>query len=299
MSTRPTVTKAVIPAAGLGTRFLPATKSQPKEMLPIVDKPSIQYVVEEAARAGITDVLVITAQGKQAIEEHFKPDPELEKHLEEKDKLDLLEKVRAVDALAEMHYALQGDPLGLGHAVGVARDHVGDEGFAVLLPDDLMVDDASLLRRMLAAHEEHGGVVLALLEVEPEEISAYGCATVEPLHEGSDDGVVRVLEVVEKPTAEEAASNLAVIGRYVFPAEIFGAIERTPPGVGGEIQLTDAIGLLIGDQPVHGVVFSEGRYDTGRPLDYLRANLEIALLRPELASDVEAIVDDVAGRRRT
>jgi UTP--glucose-1-phosphate uridylyltransferase len=294
MSTRPAVTKAVIPAAGLGTRFLPATKSQPKEMLPIVDKPSIQYVVEEAAQAGLTDVLVITAHGKRAIEEHFERDPELEKHLEEKQKLDLLEKVRAVEDLAEMHYALQGDPLGLGHAVGVARDHVGDEAFAVLLPDDVMVDDASLLRRMLAAQAEHGGVVLALLEVEPEQISAYGCATVEPV----GDGVVRVLAVVEKPRPEEAASNLAVIGRYVFPPEIFDAIERTPPGVGGEIQLTDAVGLLIGDEPVHGVVFSEGRYDTGKPLDYLRANLEIALLRPDLAPDVKAIVDDVAGRRR-
>lgn len=287
------VTKAVIPAAGLGTRFLPATKNNPKEMLPIVDKPSIQYVVEEAALAGITDVLVITADGKDAIEEHFERNLELEQHLEDRKKLDLLEVVRAIPEIAHMHYALQGDPLGLGHAVSVARDHVGNESFAVLLPDDVMVDDASLLRRMIAAQAEHGGAVLALLEVEPEQISAYGCATVEPVSEG----VMRVLGVVEKPAPEDAASNLAVIGRYVLPPEIFDAIDRTKPGVGGEIQLTDAIGALIGQEPVHGVVFSSGRYDTGNKVDYLRANLEIALTRPDLTAEVQAIIDEVIARR--
>ncbi len=283
----------MIPAAGLGTRFLPATKSQPKEMLPIVDKPSIQYAVEEAAAAGITDVIVVTAHGKKAIEEHFAPDAELEQQLEAKQKLDVLAQVRAVPELATMHYALQGEPLGLGHAVAVARDDVGGESFVVMLPDDVMVDDAALLRRMLETHAEHGGVVLALLEVSPDQISAYGCASVEPVA----DGVMRVLAVVEKPKPEDAASNLAVVGRYVLPPEIFDALERTTPGVGGEIQLTDAIGILIGEQPVHGVVFSEGRYDTGTPLGYLEANLGVALARPDLAEDVHAILDAVVARR--
>jgi UTP--glucose-1-phosphate uridylyltransferase len=293
MNAKPGVTKAVIPAAGRGTRFLPATKSQPKEMLPIVDKPAIQYVVEEAAAAGLTDVLVITSRGKQAIEDHFDRDVELEVHLEQHKKLDLLEEIRGVHELADIHYVRQHEPLGLGHAVSMAREHVDDEAFAVMLADDIMVDHARLLCRMLAAHEEFGGGVLALMEVPPEQISAYGCATVDPVREG----LMRVHGVVEKPAAEHAMSNLAVIGRYVLPTEIFDAIDRTEPGVGGEIQLTDAIDLLLGEEPVHGVVFSEGRYDAGDKLDFLRANIELALDRPDLGPGLAAILADIARRR--
>jgi UTP--glucose-1-phosphate uridylyltransferase len=299
-STGTRVTKAVIPAAGLGTRFLPATKSLPKEMLPIVDTPTIQYVVEEAAAAGLTDVLVVTGEGKEAIAHYFSRDAELERHLEEKGKDELLSVLRSIDELPAVSFVRQDEPRGLGHAVLMAREHVGDEAFVVILGDDVMVDDARLLRRMLETQAEHGGAVLALQEVEPEQISAYGCATVEPVPGAPD--VMRVLGVVEKPKPEDAPSNLAVIGRYVLPAAIFHAIEATDPGVGGEIQLTDAIGALIptgeGDGPgVHGVVFSEGRFDAGDKLDFLRANLEIALDRPDLGPGLAAIVGEVARRR--
>jgi UTP--glucose-1-phosphate uridylyltransferase len=293
MSAKPSVTKAVIPAAGLGTRFLPATKSQPKEMLPIVDKPSIQYVVEEAVGAGLTDVLVITGRGKHAIEDHFDRNFELEFYLEQQKKLDLLEEIRAVHELADLHYIRQRDPLGLGHAVSVAREHIDDQGFAVLLGDDIMVDDSQLLRRMLATYEEYGGAVLALMEVSPEQISAYGCASVDPVR----DGLMRVHGVVEKPRPEAAPSNLAMIGRYVLPPDIFDAIDRTEPGVSGEIQLTDAIGVMMHDEPVHGVVFSEGRYDVGDKLDFLRANIELALDRQDLGPGLAEILSDIARRR--
>jgi UTP--glucose-1-phosphate uridylyltransferase len=293
MSAKPSVTKAVIPAAGLGTRFLPATKSQPKEMLPIVDKPSIQYVVEEAVGAGLTDVLVITGRGKHAIEDHFDRNFELEFYLEQQKKLDLLEEIRAVHELADLHYIRQRDPLGLGHAVSVAREHIDDQGFAVLLGDDIMVDDSQLLRRMLATYEEYGGAVLALMEVSPEQISAYGCASVDPVR----DGLMRVHGVVEKPRPEAAPSNLAMIGRYVLPPDIFDAIDRTEPGVSGEIQLTDAIGVMMHDEPVHGVVFSEGRYDVGDKLDFLRASIELALDRQDLGPGLAEILSDIARRR--
>src|SRR6266545_2096479 len=209
--------KAVIPAAGLGTRFLPATKSQPKEMLPVVDKPSIQYVVEEAVAAGLTDILIITGRGKRAIEDHFDRNFELEHSLEQSAKLDLLAEVQDINELADIHYIRQRDPLGLGHAVSVAREHVGDEPFAVILGDDIMVDDGELLRSMIAVHEREDASVLALLEVAPQEISAYGCAECDVV----GDGLRRVRGVEEKPRAEDAKSNLAVIGRYVFTPGIF------------------------------------------------------------------------------
>jgi UTP--glucose-1-phosphate uridylyltransferase len=287
------VRKAVIPAAGLGTRFLPVTKSQPKEMLPVVDKPSIQYVVEEAVRAGLRDVLVITGRGKGAIEDHFDRNIELETYLEERHKDELLREVRATSSLAEFHYIRQRDALGLGHAVSVARDHVGDQSFAVLLGDDIMVDDAQLLRRMLAVQAKHGGAVLALLEVAPSEISAYGSAAVEPV----DAGLVRVRGLVEKPAPADAPSNLAVIGRYVFSPAIFDALARTEPGVGGEIQLTDAVANLLDEEPVHGVVFTHGRYDIGQKLDFLRANIELALERPDLGPGLGALLADLVRRR--
>jgi UTP--glucose-1-phosphate uridylyltransferase len=289
------VTKAVIPAAGLGTRFLPATKSQPKEMLPVVDKPSIQYVVEEAVAAGLTDILIITGRGKRAIEDHFDRNFELEHYLAESGKLDLLAEVQEVNDLADIHYIRQRDPLGLGHAVGVAREHVGDEPFVVILGDDIMVDDGALLRSMLDVHAAERASVLALLEVEPQEISAYGCADCDAV----TDGLRRVRGVVEKPRPEDATSNLAVIGRYVFTPGIFTALDAITPGVGGELQLTDAIALLLESEPVYGRVFSHGRYDIGRKLDFLRANIELALARedlgPELAEYLRALARERLG----
>jgi UTP--glucose-1-phosphate uridylyltransferase len=287
------VTKAVIPAAGLGTRFLPATKSQPKEMLPIVDKPSIQYVVEEAVRAGLRDVLVITGRGKRAIEDHFDRNFELEFYLEQDGKHDLLVEVQTATELADMHYIRQRDPKGLGHAVSFAREHVGREPFAVMLGDDIMVDDARLLRRMLDVRAELGGSVLALMEVEPEEISSYGCAEADVVA----DDVRSVRSIVEKPKPADAPSNLAVIGRYVFGPEIFDALDRITPGVGGELQLTDAIGLLLGEYPVHGVVFSKGRYDIGKKVDFLRANVELALERPDLGPELAAFLGQIVRER--
>jgi UTP--glucose-1-phosphate uridylyltransferase len=292
-STSRRVTKVVIPAAGIGTRFLPVTKSQPKEMLPVVDKPSIQYVVEEAVAAGLDDVLVITARGKSAIEDHFDRNPELEALLEQQGRHDLLAEVRATAELARVHYVRQGEARGLGHAVGVARHHVGGESFAVILGDDIMVDDGALLRRMLEVQQREGGVVLALLEVPDELVSAYGSVDAEDV----GDDVFRVRSIVEKPDPADAPSNLAVIGRYVFPPEIFDAIDRTAPGVGGEIQITDAIGLLIGEQPVHGVRFTEGRYDIGQKLDFLRANIELALDRDDLGPGLTDILRDIVERR--
>jgi UTP--glucose-1-phosphate uridylyltransferase len=292
MSSR--VRKAVIPAAGLGTRFLPATKSQPKEMLPVVDKPSIQYVVEEAVRAGLTDILIITGRGKRAIEDHFDRNFELEFYLEQDGKDDLLKEVQESSELGNIHFIRQKDPLGLGHAVNVAREHVGDEPFAVMLGDDIMVDDSRLLRSMLDVHERYGRSVLALKDVTREEISSYGC--VEPADHVSDD-LVQVRSIVEKPRPEDAPSTLAVIGRYVFTPEIFDALDRIEPGAGGELQLTDAIALLNQDQTVYGQVFTDGRFDIGQKVDFLRANIELALDRPDLGPETQAFLLDSLRRR--
>jgi len=286
------VHKAVITGAGLGTRFLPVTKSQPKEMLPLVDKPAIQYVVEEALAFGITDILMITSRGKRSLEDHFDRSWELEHSLEQSGKLDLLEEVRAIAAMADLHYVRQKEPLGLGHAVSVARDHVADRSFALLLGDDIMHSDSPLLGQMIAAHDTYGASVLALKEVPKEEISSYGCAEVEPV----DGGVVRVRAIVEKPSPDQAPSNLAVIGRYVLTPAIFDSLERTTPGRGGEIQLTDGIALLMQDEPVMGVIFEKGRYDVGNKLEYLKANIELALERPDLGPALRSfLVELVTG----
>ena len=279
MELRPPVRKAVIPAAGLGTRFLPATKAQPKEMLSVVDKPAIQYVVEEAVAAGLSDLLVITGRNKRAIEDHFDRSPELERELGAGGKDEAVAEMEALADLANLHYVRQGELRGLGHAVGIARHHVGDESFAVLLGDDIMVDESAVLIGMLAAHRRTGATIVALRQVPQDEISSYGC--VEP---GPDDGsgLVRLAGILEKPAPADAPSDLAVMGRYVFGPDIFGAIDRTLPGKGGEIQLTDAIGLLIAAGPVYGYVFRDGRYDIGNKLDYLRATVELAAARPDL-----------------
>ena len=286
-----TVTKAVVPAAGLGTRFLPATKATPKEMLPVVDKPAIQYVVEEAVLAGLTDVLVVTGRGKRAVEDHFDRNVELEVALAASGKDDLLDELRAIEQMAAVYSVRQQETRGLGHAVGTAETHVGGESFAVMLGDDIMVDDATLLKRMLEVHAETGGSVLALLEVPLEEISAYGSVTSE---EVAPD-VRRVRTIVEKPRPEEAPSNLAVIGRYVFTPGIFDAIRETPPGVGGEIQLTDAMAQLIGQQPFHGFTFDGARYDCGDKAGYIQANLALALARPDIGPAVRSFAQMLLG----
>ena len=273
----PRITKAVIPAAGLGTRFLPATKASPKEMLPVVDKPAIQYVVEEAVRAGLDDVLLITGRNKRALEDHFDRVVELERTLEDKGDLAKLALVRAASELATVHYVRQGDPLGLGHAVLAAAQHVGDEAFAVLLGDDLIDPRDALMSTMVDVQRREGGSVVALMEVPHESISLYGCAAV-----AGDGDVVRITGLVEKPPVEEAPSNLAVIGRYVLSPTVFAVLRRTAPGRGGEIQLTDALQELLSFEPVHGVVFRGRRYDTGDRLDYLKTVVRLAAEREDL-----------------
>lgn len=287
------ITKAVIPAAGLGTRFLPATKAQPKEMLPLVDKPAIQYVVEEAVRAGLDDILIVTGRSKRAIEDHFDRNFELEYFLEDRGKTSDLAEVRRLADLADIHYVRQGEPLGLGHAVSVARKHVGDEPFVVMLGDDIMADDSTVLPDMMATLGSHHGSVVALMQVADHEISSYGCVDPKWL----TDQLVQVQRIVEKPAAEVAPSNLAVMGRYVFTPEIFDALERTRPGVGGEIQLTDAIELLLETQPVFGWTFDSGRFDVGRKIDYLRATVELAIDRPDLGDEFRAYLIDLVTNR--
>jgi UTP--glucose-1-phosphate uridylyltransferase len=275
--------KAVIPAAGLATRFLPATKAVPKELLPVVDRPVLQYIVEEAAAAGITDVLLVTGRGKTSMVDHFDRRPDVEARLEEKGDLDRLAEVRRTSELADIYTCRQGEPLGLGHAVGTAASHVGDNPFAVLLGDEFVDLAEPLLPGMLDLQARTGGIVLAFVEVDPSETSRYGIASVEPT---DDQNIVKVTGLVEKPAPEEAPSNLAVLGRYVLPASIFDAIANTKPGSGGEIQLTDAMAALLADgTPVHGVVYRGHRYDTGMPLGYLQAVVEIAVKRPDLGDE--------------
>jgi UTP--glucose-1-phosphate uridylyltransferase len=286
------VRKAVIPAAGLGTRFLPATKSIPKEVLPVVDKPAIQYVIEEAVSAGISDILIITGRNKRAIEDHFDRNFELESLLAEQGRDDLLRAVQVSSDLGDIHYVRQRDPLGLGHAVSVAREHVGDEPFAVLLPDDIMVDNSALLASMLDVHERYGRSVLSLLEVAPEEISSYGCVDTRT----RDGDLVEVQGIVEKPPVADAPSNLAVFGRYVLTPDIFEALDRIEPGRGGELQLTDAISLLLKEQTVYGRVFTHGRHDIGQRLGFLRANVELALGRDDLGPQVREMLAEIVQR---
>jgi UTP--glucose-1-phosphate uridylyltransferase len=278
------VRKAVIPAAGLGTRFLPATKSQPKEMLPVVDKPSIQYVVEEAVRSGIDDILIITGRGKSSIADHFDRSVELEADLRGKGKDQELDGVLRLADLADIHYVRQGEPLGLGHAVSVARKHVGDHPFVVLLGDDIMDDQSTVLQEMIDVHERTGSSVLSCKEFPPEQISHYGCVAYEP----AGDRLLRIQSLVEKPDPDQAPSSWAVLGRYVFTPGIFDAIEQVKPGKGGEIQLTDAIAVLLGTEEVLGYTFVDGRYDVGNKLDYLRATVELALARPDLGPEFRA-----------
>ena len=277
------VRKAVLPVAGLGTRFLPATKSIPKEMLPVVDKPAVQYIVEECARSGIDDVLFVTATGKASMEDHFDRRLDLEAALGAKGKDDDLEVVRGLSELATIHSVRQGEPLGLGHAILMGAGHVGDdESFAVLLGDDLLDPGSDFLTRMIEAHERTGRPVIALMEVPDDQVHLYGVAEVEPTDRPDE---FRVLRMVEKPPAGEAPSNLIMVGRYVLPGAVFDVIRDTPPGRGGEIQITDALQTMAADEPIIGLKLTDPRHDTGDKLGFLKATVELAAQRDDLGPE--------------
>jgi len=279
---RQRVRKAVVLAAGYGTRLLPATKAQPKEALPLVDKPIIQYTVEEAAASGLEQVIIVTASGKRAVEDHFDRSLELEQALREKGDLERLEEMRRISDLADIVYVRQKEQLGVGHAVLTVRDVVGQEPFVLFFPDDVIISDVPVARQMLEVFEEYGASVLAVERVAPADIDSYGVVEPEPVR----DRVVRVRSLVEKPTPEEAPSDLGIVGRYVLTPEIFAALARTEPGKGREIQLTDALALLLVEQPVYAYLFEGCRYDTGRPLGLLKASVELALRRSDIGPDL-------------
>lgn len=275
--------KAVIPAAGLATRFLPATKAIPKELLPVVDRPVLQYIVEEAAAAGINDILLVTGRGKTSMVDHFDRRPDLEQHLIAKGDMKRLAEVKRPAELAEIYTCRQAEPLGLGHAVSFAESHVGGEAFAVLLGDEFVDEADPLLPSMLDLQAQTGGIVLSLIEVPWEEVTRYGIASVKPQSHSDGGEIVEVTALVEKPKQDVAPSNLAVVGRYVLPNSIFDAIRRTAPGSGGEIQLTDSMAMLLEQGvPVHGIVYRGTRYDTGAPIGYLQAVVQLACQRPDL-----------------
>jgi UTP--glucose-1-phosphate uridylyltransferase len=290
------IKKAVIPAAGLGTRFLPATKSQPKEMLAVVDKPAVQYVVEEARRAGIDDVLVVTSRGKSTLEDHFDRSPELEHHLERTGKEEELAEIREVAGMASLHYVRQQEPLGFGHAVLMASEHVGDQPFVVMVGDEIVPEpegeENQLIGRMIEIYESTGGSVLAVQEVPKEDIPSYGVVDIEEL-EGDH---ARIRGIVEKPAVADAPSNLASRGRYLFTPGIFDAIERTEPGIGDEIQLTDAIQLLAEKEPIFAYVHEGPILDVGKKIDFLKATIELTLRRDDLRDELVAHLRELASR---
>jgi UTP--glucose-1-phosphate uridylyltransferase len=286
------VRKAVIPAAGLGTRFLPATKAIPKEMLPVVDKPTIQYVVETAVRAGISDILMVSGRSKRSIENHFDRAFELEYRLEQTGKYDELKEVRAISDMAQIHFVRQPEPLGLGNAVAMAEAHVDGSPFAVLLGDEI-IPSSNILRDMIETHDRYGQSVIAVMEVPPADISLYGAIRPEFV----DDRVARVREIVEKPSPDEAPSNLAVIFGYILTPEVFDALRATPPDDKGEIQLTHALNLMAEEGEVYAQVFDGQRFDIGNKLDYLRATVELALDREDLGEPFRAFLADLVRRK--
>jgi UTP--glucose-1-phosphate uridylyltransferase len=279
----PKVRKAVFPAAGLGTRFLPATKAQPKEMLPLVDKPLIQYGVEEAIDSGIQNIIIVTGRGKSSIEDHFDKSFELEHLLETRGKQQTLTDIRAISDMIDVFYVRQKEALGLGHAVLRAKELVGSEPFAVVLSDDVIASQKPCIGQLLSVYEYYGASVLALMEVPVEAISAYGVVDAEPVeHNGARDRLFRIRSMVEKPKPTDAPSNLAIIGRYILTPEIFRSIESVQPGSGGEIQLTDGLRHLLRNRPVYGWKFEGTRYDAGDKQGFLRATVEFALQREDL-----------------
>jgi UTP--glucose-1-phosphate uridylyltransferase len=283
--------KAVIPAAGYGTRFLPATKAQPKEMLPVYDKPTIQYVVEEAVASGIDDILIIIGRGKRAIEDHFDRSIELELSLENSNKDKYLKEIIDISELADIHFIRQKEQKGLGDAVYTARKYVGDEPFCVLLGDTVTVSDTPCTKQLMDIYEKHQGPVIAVEKVRKEEIERYGIVKCEPI-----DGLLKILDVVEKPKPEDAPSNLGIIGRYLLTSEIFDCIEKTPRGAIGEIQLTDGIGLLKDRQDVYAYEFKGTRYDIGTKLDWLKSSIEIALQRDDIGEELLDYLKELTGK---
>ena len=291
----PKVRKAVFPAAGLGTRFLPATKAMPKEMLPLVDKPLIQYGVEEVIHSGVQNIIIVTGRGKSSIEDHFDVSFELEHLLESRGKKDMLAAVRGISDMIDVSYVRQKEALGLGHAVLRAKELVGNEPFAVVLSDDVIDAEIPCMRQLLDVYEYFGASVLALMEVPNENISAYGVVDAEPVaHNGSRDRLFRIRNMVEKPKASDAPSNLAIIGRYVLTPEIFTSIESVQPGSGGEIQLTDGLRHLLRNRPIYGLKFDGTRYDAGDKLGFLKATVEFAMKRYDLGEPFRAYLKDLA-----
>lgn len=290
----PKVRKAVFPAAGLGTRFLPATKAMPKEMLPLVDKPLIQYGIEEAIASGMHNIVIVTGRGKSAIEDHFDVSFELERLLESRQKTETLEAVRRISDMIDVAYVRQKEALGLGHAILRAKDLVGPEPFAAVLSDDVIDAQVPCLRQLLDVYELYGCSVLALMEVPREAISAYGVVAAEPVNQNGTSGTVyRIHDLVEKPKAGDAPSNLAIIGRYILTPDVFDAIEATPPGRGGEIQLTDGLRHLLQSRRIYGVKFKGKRFDAGDKLGFLQATVEFALKRQDLGGAFRAYLRDL------
>src|SRR5712692_1358903 len=290
MTTKPKrVRKAVLPAAGLGTRFLPATKAQPKEMLPVVDKPLIQYVVEECVASGIENIIIVTGRGKNAIEDHFDSAPELERFLEERGKSELAELVRRISNMVHFSYTRQKEPLGLGHAVLAARELVGDEPFAVLLGDVIIPGPRPATQQLMEIYEATGVGAIAVEQVPPEKTYLYGIVDGEPASQPPWDArLLRVRNLVEKPQPAEAPSNLGITGRYVLPPEAFDCLERTPPGSGGEIQLTDGLRLLAREKSLWAYIYEGTAYDAGDKLGFLKATVEMALKNPDFGDDFRA-----------
>ena len=282
-----TIRTAVIPAAGLGTRFLPATKSVPKELMPILDKPMLQYVVEEAAEAGFERVVIVTARGKESIASYFQPQESLERHLLDTGAVEMAEKVRAASHLADVSFVIQEQPLGLGHAVLTAEEAVGGEPFAVILPDDIVDNSPGVLSQMLGVREEHGGGVVSVEPVPWEMVQNYGVVEATRV----SDRVHRIKSLVEKPAREDAPSNLAIVGRYILPAEIFDCLRRTPAGAKGEIQLTDGLSILLDDMDIYAYEFQGTRYDGGTPLGLLKASLGFGLAREDTRESVRSLLD--------
>ena len=289
------VRKAVILAAGYGTRFLPATKAIPKEMLPLVDRPAIQHVVEEAVRAGLEQIIMVTAGVKRAVEDHFDREPELERWLEQKGSGQQAEEMRRLAGMAEIVFVRQKERLGIGHAVRIARSLVGDEPFALFFPDDIIESEVPAIKQLMDVFYRHGGSVLAVQRLPREELPHYGIIEPKPLEER----VYQVLGIVEKPSAAEAPSDLAAVGRYVLTPAIFPALDRTQPGAGGEIQLTDGIALLMGEEPVFACRYEGERFDVGRPLGLLKASLSMALARPDLGPELRSYLRDLLAREES
>ena len=288
------ITKIAIPAAGLGTRFLPATKALPKELLPIVDKPSIQYVVEEAVDAGIEDILFITGKNKSGIENHFDKAVELENTLKNKNDLAKLKSIQTLDTRAKVHYTRQNEPLGLGHAILQAEHHINNEPFAVILPDSIVSEDSQITRQMLETYEKHNATIVVLMRVKDEDINKYGIVAFEPTE---DTTIVKITDMVEKPEAWEAPSNLAAIGRYVLTPEIFEVLKNQKAGTGGEIQLTDALKNIAKDADIcgeiYGLIFQDDYYDTGDKLGWLKANIEFGLRRADISDGLKSLIHNL------